>query len=95
MREEINKREGSQKNIELFKNINEKLQDKSFIESAIESSIKATTTGQPLPSTITNEPRPLDQVRSSNELFHSDQSQHDRDTDTMGEFHKGWEDNYE
>lgn len=40
MREEINKREGSDKNMELFKNINDKLQDKSFIEQAIESTTK-------------------------------------------------------
>jgi hypothetical protein len=55
MREEINKREGSAKNTELFKNINEKLTDKSFIEQAIES-----TTGKPLPTTITNQDRPLE-----------------------------------
>lgn len=90
MREEINKREGSDKNMELFKNINEKLQDKSFIEQAIES-----TTNKPLTTTITNEVRPLDQVRNHEDLFHADQSQHDRNTDTMGEFHKNWEDNYE
>ena len=32
LRQEINKREGSEKNMSLFKNINDKLQDKSFIE---------------------------------------------------------------
>jgi len=55
MREEINNREGSVKNTELFRNINDKLTDKSFIEQAIES-----TVAKPLPTTITNENRPLD-----------------------------------
>ena len=32
----LNAREGSQKNKDLFKNINDKLQDKTFIEQAIE-----------------------------------------------------------
>lgn len=34
-------------------------------------------------------------MRNNEELFHTDQSQHDRNTDTVGEFHKNWEDNYE
>lgn len=47
-------------------------------------------------TTITNENRPNDVVRNSNELYHSpDQSQHDRNTDTMSEFHKDWENNYD
>lgn len=54
----------------LFKNINEKLQDKSFIEQAIESTTKAN--GTPLKTTITNENRQNDQVRNSQELYHSD-----------------------
>lgn len=41
LRAEINKREGSDKNMKLFNNINAKLQDKSFIEQAIESTTKA------------------------------------------------------
>ena len=46
-------------------------------------------------TTITNENRPNTEVRNSNELYHSpDQSQHDRNTDTMSAFHKDWEDNY-
>lgn len=36
IRNEINSREGSQKNLDLFKNINDKLSDKTFIEQAIE-----------------------------------------------------------
>ena len=36
IRNEINTREGSQKNQDLFKNINDKLSDKTFIEQAIE-----------------------------------------------------------
>ena len=36
IRNEINTRESSQKNQDLFKNINEKLTDKTFIEQAIE-----------------------------------------------------------
>ena len=86
IRNEINSREGSQKNQDLFKNINDKLSDKTFIEQAIEQSAKS-----PLPTTITNEARPLDIVRQSNDLFHSDQSQQDRNTDTLGEFNKDWE----
>ena len=68
LRVEINKREGSDKNTALFKNINDKLQDKSFIEQAIESTTKNT----PLGTTVTNEVRPNADVRTSNDLFHSD-----------------------
>jgi hypothetical protein len=35
LRDEINDKEGSKQNKELFANINEKLQDKSFIEMAV------------------------------------------------------------
>jgi hypothetical protein len=58
IRNEINSREGSQKNLDLFKNINDKLSDKTFIEQAIEQSAKS-----PLNTTVTNEDRPLDEVR--------------------------------
>jgi uncharacterized protein involved in tolerance to divalent cations len=40
LRDEINEREGSDSNKQLFANINEKLQDKSFIETAVKTSIK-------------------------------------------------------
>ena len=40
LRTEINKREGSDKNMALFKNINDKLQDKSFIDSRKEINYK-------------------------------------------------------
>lgn len=92
IRNEINEREGSSKNQELFKNINEKLTDKSFIEQAIESSAK----GDKLPSTITNQDRPEDLERHADDLYHApDQSQHDRSTDTISGFHKVWEDDYD
>lgn len=57
MKNEINQKENSDKNKKLFKNINEKLQDKSFIASAIES-----TTPE-----ITNEARPDSEVRKSDD----------------------------
>jgi len=45
--------------------------------------------------TITNEFRPDNQVRTTDDLFHyADNSQHDRSTDTMGEWHKNYEDTY-
>lgn len=70
----------------MYKNINDKLQDKSFIESAIENTIAS-----PL---VTNKDRPLDEVRKSTDLFPEDNSQHDRNTDRMGGFEKVWEDDY-
>ena len=70
LRQEINKREGSEKNMSLFKNINDKLQDKSFIEQAIESTTKVN--GTPLKTTITNENRANDVVRNSEEIYHTD-----------------------
>ena len=70
----------------MYKNINDKLQDKSFIESAIENTISS-----PL---VTNKDRPLDEVRKSTDLFPEDNSQHDRNTDRMGGYEKVWEDEF-
>lgn len=86
IKKEINEREGSKKNQELFSNINAKLNDKTFIESAIENTITS-----PL---VTNKDRPLDEVRQSNDLFPQDNSQHDRNTDRMGGYEKVWEDDF-
>lgn len=47
------------------------------------------------PQTVTNAARPEDQVRHENDLFHkNDNSQHDRNTDTMGEWNKVHEQEY-
>lgn len=47
-------------------------------------------TGKP----VTNEDRPESEVRTSHDLFHPDNSQHDRNTDTMGEWHRLYEDHH-
>lgn len=39
IRDELNEREGSDANKQLFANINEKLSDKSFIETAMQANI--------------------------------------------------------
>ena len=82
MKNEINEKENSDKNKKLFKNINEKLQDKSFIASAIENTTPV----------ITNEARPDSEVRKSDDQVKYDQS--DRKTDTMMEVDKVHEDGY-
>ena len=48
LRDEINDKETSQKNKELFENINEKLQDKSFIEMAVQTAKSNTVTHTPV-----------------------------------------------
>lgn len=40
---------------------------------------------------ITNKERPETQKPTSGDLFHSDRSQHDRNTEKMGEYHKHYE----
>lgn len=86
IKKEINERETSSKNQELFSNINAKLNDKTFIESAIENTIAS-----PL---VTNKDRPDTEVRKSTDLFNQDNSQHDRNTDRMGGYEKVWEDDF-
>ena len=61
IKKEINERETSSKNQELFSNINAKLNDKTFIESAIENTITS-----PL---VTNKDRPDTEVRKATDLF--------------------------
>jgi len=55
-----------------------------FIQTAIRSPV------------VTNENRPLDEVRKSTDLFHdADHSQSDRNTEKIGQYNKEHEDTYE
>jgi hypothetical protein len=67
--------------------VQQKLQDKALISIEEQEEIESPT--------VTNENRPDTEVRTTNDLFHNaDNSQHDRSTEHMGEWHKNYEDTY-
>ena len=76
IRNEINNREGSDKNKKLFKKINQKLQDKTFIAQAIES----------VSTHDSHEDRKPDEEGHS--FDENKGGQGDRGTDKMGEINK-------
>lgn len=84
MRDEINQKETSEQNKELFANINEKLQDKSFIEMAVQHGVQRdhiTHTDE----YETNDPRSEDLAKGD---FGG------RNTESLGVWKKDYEDNY-
>lgn len=87
LREEINEKEGSSQNKELFANINEKLQDKSFIEMAVQTSIKDVEPGH-----VSHTAEYEGYQAHSDDLAKGDFG--GRNTDPMGAWSKDYEDNY-
>lgn len=84
IRDEINDKENSDQNKQLFASINEKLQDKSFIEMAVQTSMK-------------KEGEKHTQDYEPDTEYSSDLAKKDyggRHTDQMGEWEKDYEDNY-
>ena len=84
MRDEINEKEGSDQNKELFNNINEKLQDKSFVEMAVQNGIAR--------DHISHTAEYETMEGHSDDLAKGDFG--GRTTDTMGIWNKDYEDNY-
>lgn len=84
IRDEINKRENSDQNKQLFASINEKLQDKSFIEMAVQTSVSREGEKHTEDYEEMNE--------RSNDLAKRDYG--GRHTDQMGVWEKDYEDNY-
>lgn len=85
LRDEINEKEGSKQNTELFANINEKLQDKSFIEMAVQTSLEN-------PEHISHTKDYEEYNAHSDDLAKGDFG--GRTTDSMGDWNKNYEDNY-
>lgn len=85
MRDEINEKEGSKQNQDLFANINEKLQDKSFIEMAVQTSMGTQHVNSHTAEYEVNEAH-------SDDLAKGDFG--GRNTDSMGGWNKDYEDNY-
>ena len=84
IRDEINEKENSDQNKQLFASINDKLQDKSFIEMAVQTSMKK----EGEKHTPDFEP----DTEYSSDLAKRDYG--GRHTDQMGEWEKDYEDNY-
>ena len=95
MIQDLNLKESA--NDDLFKSITEKLGDSSFIAHAIKSSkpLSEDPAHNENWKAVTNEMRPDKEVRITNDLFHVDGSQHDRNTERMGEWVKNYEDTYD
>ena len=84
IRDEINEKESSQQNKQLFASINEKLQDKTFIEMAVQTSMKK--------EGVTHTQEYEEYEPNSSDLGKKDFG--GRHTDQMGEWEKDYEDNY-
>lgn len=84
IRDEINEKESSQQNKQLFASINEKLQDKTFIEMAVQNTMKK--------EGVTHTSDFEEFEERSNDLGKKDFG--GRHTDQMGEWEKDYEDTY-